>query len=141
MTLEAWVYPTVTPTDWSTVMMKEQSGELAYVLYAGSPTNRPNSYIFVSNELGVAGPTALPLNSWSHLASTYNGTTLRLYVNGTQVASKAISGSIVSSTGALRIGGNSVWTEYFTGRIDEVRIYNRALSANEIQADMKTAVR
>jgi Concanavalin A-like lectin/glucanases superfamily len=40
----------------------------------------------------------------------------------------------------LRIGGNSVWGEYFQGSIDEIRIYNRALSPAEIQADMNTAI-
>ena len=40
--------------------------------------------------------------------------------------------------GALKIGGNSIWGEYFQGDIDEVRIYNRALTATEIQADMNT---
>ena len=41
------------------------------------------------------------------------------------------------STGALRIGGNGTWSdEWFAGLIDEVRVYNRALSASEIQADM-----
>jgi hypothetical protein len=41
---------------------------------------------------------------------------------------------------ALRIGGNAVWNEWFQGRIDEVRVYNRALSAAEIAADMNTPV-
>ena len=140
MTLEAWVYPTATPTTWSTAIMKEQSGDLAYTLYAGSPANRPNVYVFTNGQQGVAGPAALPLNTWSHLAATYDGTTLRLYVNGTQVASRALSGSIVPSTGPLRIGGNGVWVEYFRGRIDEVRIYNRALGATEIQFDMNTPI-
>ena len=48
------------------------------------------------------------------------------------------------STGCVywpaRFGGDSVWGERFTGLIDEVRIYNRALSISEIQSDMKTAI-
>jgi Concanavalin A-like lectin/glucanases superfamily len=40
----------------------------------------------------------------------------------------------------LRMGGNSLWGEYFQGRIDDVRIYNRALSAAEIQADSTTPI-
>ena len=40
----------------------------------------------------------------------------------------------------MTIGGNSVWGEYFSGRIDEVRIYNRALSQSEIQSDMNTSI-
>jgi hypothetical protein len=144
MTLEAWVFPTVNATNWSTVAMKEQPGGLVYVLYAGSPGNRASVYYNVSTsssgERGFQGPSALPLNTWSHLAATYNGSTLSLYINGALITSQALTGSIVTSNGALRIGGNGVWGEYFTGRIDEVRIYNRALAQAEIQNDMNTAV-
>ena len=45
-----------------------------------------------------------------------------------------------ASTGALRIGGNATWGEWFGGLIDDVRIYRRALSAAEIQTDMNAAV-
>ncbi len=44
------------------------------------------------------------------------------------------------SSSPLRLGGNSVWGEFFKGRIDEVRIYNRDLSAAEINADLNTAI-
>ena len=71
----------------------------------------------------------LTANTWAHLAVTYDGINQRLYVNGTQVASRAQTGSMRASKGALRIGGNSVWSEFFKGRIDEIRVYNRALSA------------
>jgi len=142
LTLEAWVYPTVTPSSWSTVIMKEQPGEFVYVLYAGSPDNRPHLFFNLgtssSSERGVAGPSGLPLNTWSHLAGTYDGTTLRLYVNGALVGSQAVTAQIATSNGALRIGGNTVWNEYFRGQIDEVRMYNRPLSAAEIQQDMNT---
>src|SRR5262249_14584711 len=144
MTLEAWVYPTGALTDWRAVLMKEQPNEFTYVLYAGSNKNQPTVLFNVSTnasgERDLAGPSALPLNTWSHLAGTYDGSTLRLYVNGAQVASKAYTGTIATSTGPLRIGGNSIWNEYFTGRIDEVRIYNRVLTATEIQADMTAPV-
>jgi hypothetical protein len=40
----------------------------------------------------------------------------------------------------LRIGGNSIWGEFFSGRIDDVRIYNRPLSSSEVQSDMATPV-
>src|SRR6185312_10820140 len=64
--------------------------------------------------------------------------TLRLYVNGTQVASTAAAGTIASSTNPLWIGGNSPYGEYFQGLIDEARVYNRALSATVVQAAMNT---
>ena len=63
---------------------------------------------------------------------------LGLYVNGVQVASKAASGTIQSSSSPLWIGGNQPYGEYFHGLIDDVRVYNRALSQAEIQTDMTT---
>ena len=68
------------------------------------------------------------------------GSALSVYVNGALVASRAVSDAIVTATGALRLGGHSIWGEYFQGRLDEVRIYNRALSAPEIQSDMQTPI-
>jgi hypothetical protein len=71
---------------------------------------------------------------------TYDGAMIRIFVNGVQASSTAQTGNPSVTANALRIGGNSVWGEYFAGLIDEVRVYNRALSAVEIQADMNTAV-
>ena len=82
----------------------------------------------------------MPLNAWSHLATTYDGSLVRLYVNGTLASSTAVTGAMAASTGVLRLGGNSVWGEWFAGLIDEVRVYNRALGAAEVQQDMATAV-
>jgi hypothetical protein len=71
---------------------------------------------------------------------TYDGAALKLYVGGILVASKTQTGSIAVSTGALKIGGNSIWPKYFAGLIDEVRVYNRALSQAEIGSDMGRAL-
>ena len=72
---------------------------------------------------------------------TYDGSSMRLYVDGELVTTVAQTGNTAVSTGALRIGGNALWGEYFSGAIDEVRIYNRARSLAEIQADMNTRIR
>jgi hypothetical protein len=45
-----------------------------------------------------------------------------------------------NGTGPLKIGGNSIWTEWFSGLIDNVRVYNRALSAAEVTTDMSSRV-
>jgi len=140
MTLEAWVRPT-TLSGWRTVILKERPSGLAYALYANTSANRPNSELETSNNSYEARGTAkLSLNMWAHLVATFDGATLRLFVNGAQVRSLAANGSITASSGPLRIGGNAVWGEYFAGQIDEIRIYNRALSQAEIQTDMTTPV-
>ena len=86
------------------------------------------------------GTAALPANTWSFLTETYDGTTLRLYVNGTQVASTAHTGAITTSTHPLQIGGDSIYGQYFAGLIDNVRVYNVALTAAQIQTDQTTSV-
>ena len=139
MTLEAWVQPSAL-TSWRTVLLKEQTNGLVYGVYANSDTNRPSAHAYTSREDDTRGVAQLPTNAWSHLAATFDGATLRLFVNGTQVSTRALAGSLVGSTGALRIGGNSIWGEYFSGLIDELRVYRRVLTAAEIQQDMNTAV-
>ena len=52
------------------------------------------------------------------------------------MGTRAVANPLVTSTGVLRIGGNNIWGEFFAGRIDEIRLYNRALSVTEINADM-----
>jgi hypothetical protein len=139
LTLEAWVRPSVL-SGWRTVLFKERPGGIVYSLYANQSAGRPVGQVWLGSELNAVGPAALGLNAWSHVASTYDGSTLRLYVNGALVSSTAVSGTLAASSGVLRIGGNGVWGEWFSGLIDEVRVYNRALSAGEIQTDMNTAV-
>ena len=141
MTLEAWVYLTAR-SNWRTILMKERPGHLAYGLYANTNTNRPSGEISTAggSSSDVRGTAQLPLTTWTHVALTHDGSTLRLLVNGVQVQTRAVSGATVVSANPLRIGGNSIWNEYFSGRIDDVRIYNRAITATQIQADMKTPV-
>ena len=141
MTLEAWVRPSLANTVFQTVLMKEQTGNLIYALYSNTDTSRPDTEDIIGGAARVlSGPSALPTGAWSYLTATYDGSTLRLYLNGTQIAQTAVSGALSTSTGALRIGGNGVWGEWFNGWIDEVRVYNRALNASEIQNDMFTSV-
>ena len=54
---------------------------------------------------------------------------MRLYVNGAEVSSQARTGPIATSTNPLQIGGDSIYGQYFQGMIDEVRVYNVALTA------------
>jgi hypothetical protein len=137
MTLEAWVYPTAN-TSWRTAILKETTGDLAWALYS-SGSAKPSAWAATSTGMGsTTGPTAPALNTWTHMAASYDGANLRLFVNGTQLSSAARTGPLLSSTGALRLGGNSLWGEWFAGRLDDVRIYNTALTPTQIQTDMNT---
>ena len=138
MTLEVWIYPTTT-SGTRDVLCKEGSSDI-YNLYARNWRGLPEINAYVNGANRTAEGPALSANVWMHLAGTYDGSMLRLYRNGVEVARQAQSGPIATSTGVLRIGGNSLWGEFFRGSIDEVRIYNRALSPSEIEDDMNTPV-
>ncbi|MEV4289325.1 LamG-like jellyroll fold domain-containing protein [Nonomuraea bangladeshensis] len=144
MTLSAWVNPTtVTGTAWRSVMTKELSADGAsYALYAANGGTVPSGWVQTDPETSATadGLSPLPVNTWSHLALTYDGAALRLFLNGQQIDQTALSGSLYDDGNPLRIGGNVVWNEYFSGLIDEVRIYNRAQTAAEIQTDMTTPI-
>src|SRR2546430_8577082 len=138
MTLEAWVYPTVAPTGWRAVIDKDVDGY--YLMAASATDDRPAvGGTFTAGNQNVMTPSGLAVNTWTHLAATFDGTMVRLYVNGVQVASQAQATPLRTTTGTLQIGADSYAGENFAGRIDEVRIYSRALTAAEIQTDMNTA--
>lgn len=84
----------------------------------------------------VSGAALLPLNTWTHLAGTYDGTTATLYFNGVAVASgTTTSGPLTTISADAMIGRNIVVSaDAFNGLIDEVEVFNRALSAVEILA-------
>jgi len=71
---------------------------------------------------------------------TLHGSVERLFIDGAEIATHSAPGALLTGTGPVRIGGNSLRGEFFSGRIDEVRIYDRALSAARIGADMNASV-
>jgi hypothetical protein len=80
------------------------------------------------------------VGTWQHVAVTFNGSVAKFFVDGAEVASRSFAGD-VGTANTWRVGAyRSTPTGFFDGLIDDVRIYNRALPALEIQADLTTAV-
>jgi hypothetical protein len=128
-------------TAWRTLLFKERTGNLVYGIYANTNTSVPNAEITIGTAIRDArGTSKVPDGSWTHLAATHDGSQLRLFVGGVEVSSASAVGPIATSTGVLRIGGNQTWGEFFDGLIDEVRVYDRPLTATEIQVDMASGV-
>jgi RHS repeat-associated protein len=143
MTLEAWVKPTSVGGDFQTVALKEWGDYLVYGLEAddaGKPWGA--AYMHDADSLvSAGGPSALAANTWAHLAVSYDGSQIKVYVNGSEVASEPASGPIETSGGDLSIGGTAAFADqWFDGLIDEVRVYNRALTTGEIQNDKDTPI-
>jgi len=82
-----------------------------------------------------AGEGTTPLNTWTHIAATYNGSIAKIYINGVLMNSMSASGDVGDSYSKLYIGGDPdhpPYERWLHGAIDEIRIYNRVLSDEEI---------
>ncbi len=140
-TLEAWVRPQDS-RQFGAILTKEIPEFFSYSLEAGGwEAGVPEGLISPEAriEKGIHAGEELPVNAWSHLALSFDGEQLRLYVNGELVKEAAAAGP-QGGEGPLQLGGAPVFSDYFKGVIDEVRVYDRALSAEEVEADEETPI-
>jgi hypothetical protein len=153
LTIDAWVkfaaggnlnfpmvvskYDSSVPNGVSWVLFMYPSGQLAFIVYQGV---NGDFYRYLLTDSPVLAPEV-----WKHVAGTFdvNTQSMQIYVDGVPVPSSLVSGSVVitsipDSVSPVRIGTavnvSGQLTEFWTGLIDEVEIYGRALAASEIQA-------
>jgi len=83
----------------------------------------------------LSGPEPLPTDRWVHLAATFDGTTMRLYMDGAECGTMNRPGTLLPTTGRLVLGNFDVGHHsFFQGLLDDVRIYRRVLSPDEIRS-------
>lgn len=135
ITIEAWLY--LRSYGCSGIVGKDYFE--AYWLGEGCDGGKLRFY--PQGGVSEDGTGDIPLNQWVHVAVTYDSTTLNFYINGElDRTTTDISGPLTSSTDPVRIGNDVSWDYSPDGYIDEVRIWNRALTQGEIQATMDTAI-
>ena len=138
-TLGSWVRPEGQTSHYPAIYKESSEGFPSYSLGIGFNTaGKPEGQLGKEGKAhqDLAATASLEAGVWSHLALTYDGVTLRLYVNGELVATKYVEKPDSSSPGPLTIGCSALGAQHFKGRIDEVRIYNRSLSPAEIETMM-----
>jgi len=145
LTVEAWIYPRAyvdnTGQTSGIVCRTDWNGGHIYVL-SFYPNSQKASFS-VNPAWEQPSTTDVQLNTWTHLAMTYDGSRVQFYMNGQPDGSYALSGPIYTTSNWLAIGclptgpyGGAGTYAYFNGIVDEVKIYSKALSQQEIQADM-----
>lgn len=102
---------------------------------------RPNGFqITTTNDFYIClNPYPMPVNNWYHVAATYDGASIKYFVNGCLVNEIPATGDIITNNWAGAIGNKSNWPtgpEHFRGKIDEVRIWKTARSEQEIKLNM-----
>lgn len=143
LTVEMWVRPDTNCPWESVILMQEHAdhykGSLRLQTHSWSGARRPSASVLTTNELvSVWGGEALNDGEWHHLALTYNAAggrgNLRLYVDGHLSATATGIGPVKPSVYPIYIGGAAGGTySAFSGGVDEVRFWNRALSETEIR--------
>src|SRR5207248_11483164 len=136
ITIDAWVNPSSYPNTGPAVVRKDTNtvGTTQYSLSVGDGVNTGVLHCNIGGSIGATGGS-VPLNQWTHVACTYDRQNLRAYVNGTQVAFTAATQAIPVASQPLGIGQEPGATDRnFDGLVDEVEIFNRALSQSEIAA-------
>ena len=147
--VEAWVKPTAQVSDpiSQDLIFGQGIGTVQMVARPGA-TGVRIVFLFGTDKYTfheVAGETEIPIVQFSHLMCTWDGTTLRLYINGRLDAENSPGAAPVDSGCDFFIGGFSTTGtgycdgegQFFEGLIDEAAFYQRALSAAEVEASYK----
>lgn len=133
MTLMAWIYPNAFASTTTAIINKNAP----YLLWIDETNRRIKTGLYKGAVWYWTYGTnnSLTTGSWQHIVMTYDGTSRKIYVNGIQSGNTdtQISGNIDTNSASINIGRDGCCDRYyFNGMIDDARIYNRALSADEI---------
>jgi len=141
LTLSMWINPQAIAGGDAVVLGKSWNASMTspYYQYGLELSGGTVPVFYLGTSGGVLSASmgsALPLNQWSYLAVVFNGSQAQFYVNGALATTVSLSTSITARGNALRFGADVDTQQFFKGSLDEVRIYGRALTPAEIQADM-----
>lgn len=152
-TVEAWIFPTQSGNPNSYSILVKYDGVLGVErsAFGFSITGDSALYLIVSRDgvhthcAQVNSSSRIPTDAWTHVAATYDGSALRLYINGNLDATLPYSGGIYPGTDDMAIGANvggmrpGSMAAPFVGLIDELSVYNRALSPAQIKSIYQAA--
>ena len=147
ITLMCWVYPTEFTAEWFRIIVKTWAGDTApwmvYGFYEQGGSNGKTGFIIsvdnaTEKRCGNGPSPQLPLNEWTHLAATYDGSKMKLYYDGEVKVEADASGTIDTNDVPVSVGRNSEGDrEHYIGLVDEVGIWSVALDEDEIGQAME----
>ena len=145
ITLECWVYITALDDSWNRIISLDDmpTNSAVVSLYYDDDDNQHGFFVRAGGQSTQAAKDNvlkdIPIEEWLHLVGTYDGATVHYYVNGKQAKKYGMKGGKIPKGGLLLgIGDRSDGCDCDTiqGYIDEFRIYDRALTAAEVQNNM-----
>jgi prepilin-type N-terminal cleavage/methylation domain-containing protein len=134
MSVSAWIKWNINPSTgaaYATIVNK--NGDSQYRLQHNATNSRFEFGIRTNAGDRYATSTTIPVvGVWYHLVGTWDGTLVKIYINGVLEQTVSRAGTIVASTSPFKIGSSSLDARWFNGIIDEVMVWNRALDQQEI---------
>lgn len=136
ITLEAWVYATKNSGIQNVISKSNNTTNTGYIFpRTDNGWATAVVYLYIGGGWKTLSAAYPSLNAWHHLAATYDGSTIKLYIDGTLANSVAQTGTIATNTNDLALGNQLGFSEYFGGAADELRVWNVARTQAEIQAN------
>jgi cysteine-rich repeat protein len=134
ITVMAWINISSAVAN-AAIMKKTGSPEQGYAFEMDGAGTTPCFYVFAGGSFdGVCGVSSISTAAFHHVAGTYNGSHVAVYIDGAFSASTTESGTITYGNGPLRIGNDQINGRFFNGVIDEAQLYNVSLTASQIQS-------
>jgi len=132
-TMSAWVMSPAAPSGDAPSGPVHREKNYQFNWNHSNETFRASAALRVGGTWYAAKYEPLEANTWYHLAATYDGEELKAYRDGVLITTNDVpSGPPDAESGTLKLGRHATAAQYFTGTVDEARIYNRALSAEEV---------
>jgi hypothetical protein len=145
ISVEGWFY--ANQTFESTNLIGEASegdNAIRFALYSVYENNvqkiKAGFYTVNTGWIQAISSTNLSLKKWTHIAATYDQSSIKIYVDGTQTANASFSNALPAGNERWLIGKNWTSPNYFPGTIDEIRIWNTARSQADIQANKNNII-
>jgi len=133
VTIEMWL----NPANFSAWMSFGVKGDITYGMFI-----EPSAFVRIHYSGGSTLDTpasSIKANEWTHVVGTYDGENVRIYLNGEMKAELATNVAIPADAQSFVIGGTQESRDWFTGMIDEVKLYSRGLTEDEIKKSLSGA--
>ncbi len=136
LSLSSWVNFTNFTTSRPIISKDSNATSLSYNLFVNTLGQPVFSVNTSSGLVSLISTTSIPTATWTHVAAVYDGGNMRIYINGDTAGSATQTGAIVNYLNPLYIGRSASNNIFLNGGVDEVKIWNNALTENQLRSSL-----
>jgi hypothetical protein len=134
VSVEAWI----NPANFSAWMSFGVKGDITYGMFI-NPSALVRFHFSGGSTLDTPANT-IKANEWTHVVGTYDGKTVKVYLNGVKQAEMNATAAVPANTATFVIGGTQDSRDWYSGMIDEFKLYNRGLTEDEVKSSMNGTI-